>query len=106
MTEKPNIDYIRSIAGGLPEFEKKLIRIIKSEFPIERTSYNIHIAESQLKLAAEDVHKLKHKISILGLKESYEIAVQFESNLLEGHSEGQIEFEEIMQIVAQYINTL
>lgn len=106
MNEKPNMDYIRTISGGELEFEKKLINIIKTEFPSEWNNYNTHINKGQLKLAAEDVHKLKHKISILGLKESYEIAVQFEFNLLEGHLEGQLDFEEILQAIAHYINIL
>ena len=57
-------------------------------------------------LSAEHVHKLKHKISILGLDKSYEVAVEFENNLRAGSTALRDEFEAILTIMTNYLNFL
>ncbi|ULC60354.1 Hpt domain-containing protein [Flaviramulus sp. BrNp1-15] len=104
--EQPNLSYIHSMSGGDKAFEEKLIGIIKNEFPQEKEVYYKNLKDSNFKLAAENVHKLKHKISILGLTESYEIAVAFENNLLEGNTKLQEEFESILKIITNYLQKL
>ena len=104
--EDPNLSYINSMSDGDKIFEKKLIAIIKSEFPEEKQTYLNNIAAKNYKLTAENVHKLKHKISILGLEKSYEVAVAFENNLLEGNTTLQNEFESILTIITKYLKKL
>ena len=104
--ETPNMSYIHSMSGGNEEFEKKLIAIIKSEFPDEKQVYFDNISNQNYKLAAENVHKLKHKISILGLEKSYDTAVAFENNLLEGSTQLQEKFESILTIMTDYLKQL
>ena len=58
------------------------------------------------KLCAENVHKIKHKISILGLEKSYEIAEQYENNLREENYELQNRFSDILNKVTNYLNKL
>ena len=104
--EQPNLSYINSMSGGDKAFEQKLIDIIKGEFPEEKKVYFDNIAVQNYKLTAENVHKLKHKISILGLEKSYEIAVAFENNLLEGETNLQEEFEAILTTMTNYLQQL
>ena len=104
--EKPNLSYIQSMSGGDEAFEKKLINIIKAEFPIEKEDYYNNYKSNNFKLAADNVHKLKHKISILGLEKSYEIAVAFENNLLEGDTTLNKEFESILINITNYLQQL
>ncbi len=104
--EQPNLSYIESMSGGDKAFEQKLLDIIQNEFPEEKEVYFKNIAANNFKEAAENVHKLKHKISILGLVKSYESAVSFEHNLLEGSKEGQNEFEAILQNMTDFLETL
>ena len=104
--EKPNLSYIESMSGGDKAFEQKLIDIIQKEFPEEKQVYFDNIAASNFKAAAENVHKLKHKISILGLEKSYEVAVNYENNLMEHSTEGKIEFESILQNITDFLETL
>jgi len=104
--EQPNLSYIHSMSGGDKAFEQKLIGIIKAEFPKEKKVYFDNIAAQNYKLTAENVHKLKHKISILGLEKSYETAVAFENNLIEGHTKLQNEFESILTIMTNYLQQL
>lgn len=104
--EQPNLSYIHSMSGGDKAFEKKLIDIIKKEFPEEKQVYFDNIAAENFKEAAENVHKLKHKISILGLVKSYEIAVDYEHNLLENSIEGKADFESILQLITDFLKSL
>ena len=104
--EQPNLSYIENLSGGDKSFEQKLIAIIKEEFPNEKKTYFENITANNYKLTAENVHKLKHKISILDLEKSYEIAMAFENNLLEGNTKLQIEFESILLIITNYLHKL
>ncbi|WP_179352108.1 Hpt domain-containing protein [Winogradskyella vidalii] len=104
--EQPNLSYINSMSGGDKAFEQKLISIIKGEFPEEKRVYYTNLKAKNYKLTADNVHKLKHKISILGLEKSYEIAVAFENNLLEGNTELQDQFESILKTITRYLQEL
>lgn len=104
--EQPNLSYINQLSGGDKTFEEKLISIIKLEFPEEKAIYYKNIDSDNFKEAAENVHKLKHKISILGLEKSYEVAVYFENNLLEKSTAGKEEFDKIMQMITNFLTTI
>ncbi|WP_299120325.1 Hpt domain-containing protein [uncultured Winogradskyella sp.] len=104
--EQPNLSYIDSMSGGDKAFEEKLIGIIKKEFPEEKKVYFDNLAAENYKLTAENVHKLKHKISILGLVKSYDVAVNYENNLIDGNTEGKTDFESILQIMTDFLETL
>jgi HPt (histidine-containing phosphotransfer) domain-containing protein len=106
LMEKPDLSYIHGMSGGDKAFEQKLITIIKGEFPEEKKGYFENSAAKNYKLTAENVHKLKHKISILGLERGYEIAVAFENNLLEGNTALQDEFEAILTAITNYLQQL
>ena len=104
--EQPNLSYIESMSGGDKAFEQKLIDIIQKEFPEEKQVYFDNIDAGNFKATAENVHKLKHKISILGLTKSYDVAVDYEHNLLENSTEGKVEFEAILQNITSFLETL
>lgn len=104
--EQPNKSYINSLSGGYKVFEQKLIDIIKSEFPDEKKVYLNNIAAKKYKNAADNVHKLKHKISILGLEKSYEIANVFEHNLRELSLDKKEDFDKILIAISNYIETI
>lgn len=104
--EKPNLSYIKSMSAGDTNFERRLIRIIKSEFPIEKKSYFENINAGNYKITAGIVHKIKHKISILGLEKGYEITMAYENDLKEGNNTLQSEFEIILLVVTKYLKQL
>ncbi|RIA08545.1 hypothetical protein OE09_0360 [Flavobacteriaceae bacterium MAR_2010_72] len=106
MKEKPNLTYINALSGGDIEFEKKLINIIKKEFPIEKEIYFKNLKEKKYQEVAENVHKLKHKIIILGLENSYELAVTYENNLKEGSLDLKEDFQIILKSMTNFLNTL
>ncbi|WP_346882641.1 Hpt domain-containing protein [uncultured Algibacter sp.] len=100
---KPNLTYINSLSGGDDSFKEKLISVIKLEFPVEKATYIKNIEAKNYQIAAENVHKLKHKISILGLEESYKIAACFEKNLKENSMTLKEDFENILQTITNYL---
>lgn len=104
--EHPNLSYINELSGGDEDFKNKLIAIIKKEFPEEKATYIKNFEAKDFKASAENVHKIKHKISILGLENSYKIAGAFEDNLKENNVSGFEAFNEILQIITDYLETL
>ncbi len=104
--EKPNLIYIHSLSQGDTAFVDKIIKILKTEFQDEKKIYYKNLEENNYLKTAEWVHKIKHKISILGLLESYAIAEEFENNLKENNTKLKEEFQKTMQLMTDYLNTL
>ncbi|QRM88835.1 Hpt domain-containing protein [Lacinutrix sp. WUR7] len=104
--EQPNQSYINSLSGGDEAFKQKLIDVIKKEFPEEKQVYLNNYNAKNYKLAADNVHKLKHKISILGLEKGYEVAVVYENNLLEGTTNQKEAFETILNSITEYLEEI
>ncbi|MEL0644076.1 Hpt domain-containing protein [Olleya sp. Ti.3.14] len=104
--EQPNQSYINSLSGGDEAFKQKLIDIIKIEYPEEKQVYFDNFEANNFKLAADNVHKLKHKISILGLEKGYEVAVAYENNLLDGASDLKDQFEAILKSITDYLEEI
>ncbi|WP_298766407.1 Hpt domain-containing protein [uncultured Polaribacter sp.] len=104
--EKPNLTYINQLARGDKAIEKELISVIKTEFPEEQKDYYHSLAVKDFKKIEENVHRLKHKISILGLEKSYKKANEFEHNLRENSLKGQQDFEKILIAITNYIETI
>jgi len=104
--EQPNINYIDQLSGDNLEFKAKMIAILKRELPEEVSIYQQQMLHNDLGEAAQCVHKLKHKISILGLEKSYYIAEQFEEQLKNKNTVLQPDFEAILKVMQQFVQEL
>ena len=104
--EQPNLTYVEQLARGDNAIRQTLIDVIKTEFPDEKQDYYESLEKKDYKKIEENVHRLKHKISILGLEESYKLANTFEHNLREKNRAGAADFEQILQIITAYIKTI
>ena len=105
--EQPNLNYIDQLCGEDNAFRIKMIDIIKKELPIEISAYHKNMEAHNYRHAAEHVHKLKHKISILGLEKSYDLAQEYENHLLKnGTFESEGEFARILQLMQSFVNDL
>ena len=104
--EQPNLNYINEISGDDMEFKDKMISILKKEMPLETALYHEKINASQFMEAALIVHKIKHKISILGLEKSYYIAEKFEVNLKNNGTDLAQDFEAILQSMQKFVDNL
>ena len=79
--EQPNLNYIKELSEGDAQFEARLIALLKKELPEEFEEFQQNFKEKNFAKTAENVHKLKHKISILGLTKGYQEAAKFENDL-------------------------
>ena len=104
--EKPNTSYIDQLSGDNLEFKQKMIDILKRELPEEIEMYQNQMQNSNFLLAADSVHKLKHKVSILGLEKSYYLAETFEENLKNNSTQLQNDFEAILKAMHKFVEAL
>lgn len=104
--EQPNLKYIDELSGDNPEFKNKIIGILKKELPNEILVYEEQFGKGKYLLAADSVHKLKHKVSILGLEKSYYIAQEYESNLKNNSTNLAVDFENILKSMREFVNHL
>lgn len=105
MKEQPNFSYIHQLSGGDQNFEIKLLEVVKRELPEDIEIYRRNIQKENYIKASENVHKLKHKISILGLEKSYRLAELYEDELREGRNERQAKFEVILRKMLAFIKS-
>jgi hypothetical protein len=64
--EQPNLNYINELSGDNLEFKNKIIGILKKNSQM-KSQYMKKDLKMEL-FIGQSVHKLKHKISILGLE--------------------------------------
>jgi len=104
--EQPNLSYVQQLSGGDHAFEKKLLAVVVQEFPEEKVIYEGNMKKHAFAKAAENVHKLKHKFGILGLEKSYQIALDYEEQLLKGEMGLRKDFESILERIQEFLLTL
>ncbi|PQJ71869.1 Hpt domain-containing protein [Polaribacter butkevichii] len=101
--ETPNLNYVKELSGGDLEFEESMLKVLKKEFPEEQLLFNKNFEETNYLEAANNVHKIKHKISILGLKEGLELASRFEKDLKIGDTKLYGDFIKILNKIHVYL---
>ncbi len=101
--EQPNLDYIKEISGGNEDFEKKFLSIIQNEFPKEKNEYLENLEREDLEESAKIVHKIKHKLGILGLQQGYRLAIKYEEDLKYGNTKLKSDFQEVLHTVEEFI---
>ena len=101
--EQPNLSVIKEISGDDSEFEQNLLDIIKKEYPEEVELFNKNFKANNFNEASNNVHKIKHKISLLGLEKGFETASKFEIQLKEGNFKLHNNFLEILDKIHVYL---
>lgn len=104
--ETPNLNYIDQLSGDDLEFRNTFIKILQDEFPVEKLEYLDNIISGNFEATAQNVHKLKHKMNILGLEQSYKLAVIFEEELRLGNDRLKDDFMTIMNTIENYLKTI
>ena len=104
--ETPNLSYIKQLADGDSEFEANLISILKRELPKEKEAFIESVRAKNYQNSATLVHKIKHKISILGLEKSYEFSISFEEELKNDNPKQYETFLRILQHMEEFLMTL
>jgi hypothetical protein len=104
--EKPNLNYINELSGENLAFKIKIISIFKKELSEEIVVYSSEFKSGNYLLAAQSVHKLKHKISILGLEKGYCIAEEYENNLKKNSTKLDVDFKNILKKMQEFVTRL
>ena len=104
--EKPNLNYVESMSGGDKDFEANVIAVMSSELQQEIKAFDDAIVAKDLKLAAQSVNKIKHKVGLLGLEKGYKTTADFEASLKNGQLEGLKSFRTILESITNFVNTL
>lgn len=104
--DAPSLKYINKLSSGDEVFSKKLIHVIKAEFPEEKQLYYKNMGLRKFKVAAEIVHKIKHKISVLSFENGHVLATQHEENLKDGNTSLEMKFEEVLNIITKYLTLI
>ncbi len=102
--EAPNLKYIKELSGGDKAFEKSILDVFKKEFPEEVKEFYSSFEKKDFLQTANIVHKIKHKISILGLKEGLELASNFENHLKKEDVKLYSEFVKILDKIRVYLD--
>jgi hypothetical protein len=106
MKEVPNLNYINQLAKDDEALRNRLLMVMINEFPTEVQNYETQCLQSNLLKMAECVHKLKHKIGILGLENAYHMTALFEEQLKNGSTELQVNFEIVLKNIDSFLKEL
>lgn len=104
--EQPNLSYINALSKGDEEFKKQVTAVLKEELSCEIESYFLYIKNNDFKKTKEIVHRIKHKMSILGLEKSYKITNEFENNLADNSIENKEHFESVLPVMLAFLKEL
>jgi HPt (histidine-containing phosphotransfer) domain-containing protein len=104
--KSPNFNYIKEISPGDTEFKKNIIAILKTELPIEINDFNENFRQKKYLNAAKNVHKLKIKISLLGLPEAHQLASNFEKELKNKKTTLIVDFNEVLVKISKFVQNL
>lgn len=101
--EEPNLKYIKEISDNDTTFEESILSVLKKEFPEEVLIFLKNYKNKNYLETANNIHKLKHKISILGLKKGYELATKFELQIKDGKTELYSDFINVINKIDVYL---
>jgi hypothetical protein len=101
--ETPNLNYIKELSGGDLVFEENILNLLRKEFPEECLLFNKNFENKNYNELANNVHKLKHKVSILGLKKDLTLSSQFEKDIKKGDVKLYNDFVNILNKIHVYL---
>ncbi len=104
--EEPNIEYILKLSRNEDAIKQRFINILKFELPIEIDAYYMSLHLNKWSQTMSCIHKLKNKIAILGLENSYHLADEYEKSNPNSRKDLQIEFEKTLTLMQHFVNCL
>ncbi|MBC6997223.1 Hpt domain-containing protein [Cytophaga sp. FL35] len=105
LREIPNLDYVVELVGTQDfEFQAKFVAIMKTEYTSDLGKYLYHIKIGEPRTAAELVHKLKYKFSVLGMEKTFEFAEAHKEKLESGDTSLDDVFKVILKKVSNFLD--
>jgi len=107
IAETPNLSYVGDLIGTKDyEFQKKFVDLLKIEFTSDLGKYLYHIKIDEPRAAAEVVHKLKYKFSVLGMKKAFVFAENHKERLHDGNTDLDADFRKTLKTVSSFLETV
>lgn len=106
IVETPNMNYVIELGGEDHIFRKKFVEILKREFTDQLGNYLYHIKQDEPRAAAEVVHKIKYKFTMLSMKRAFYFSEAYEEQLHVGDMSSDDDFKKILKTVKEYLKTL
>ncbi|MBN7817701.1 Hpt domain-containing protein [Algoriphagus pacificus] len=103
---RPNLQYIKQLANGSEAFENKVLEVVKRELRLEISSFRESLNKGDIENAVLFVHKIKHKVSLLGMEEGYALTAKFEDELREGSDALLGNFESLLRIMTMFLDSI
>ncbi|MBU2947723.1 Hpt domain-containing protein [Zobellia uliginosa] len=105
--ERPSLNYVENLVGARDsEFEQKFVILLKSEFAWDLGKYLYHIKLNEPRAAAEIVHKLKYKISILGMEKTFAFAEEHKERLHAGDAAFDEDFKKVLKKINVFLDLI
>ena len=101
----PNLNYIKEMSEGDAAFEENLLKVMKSEFKRDSKVYVDDFSKAHYLKCAQMVHKMLHKITILGLLEGHKMAKKHEEALKKSDTKYHSEFLEILKAMSNFLES-
>ena len=102
----PNLLKIEEISDGDTAFKGKMLDVIKSEFPKDKASYISLMKNKDYQECSKLVHKIKHKINLLGFIKGYHIALEYELDLKNDKLILEKDFELILERIEEFLKSV
>lgn len=105
--ERPGLAYVNQIAGERDfDFERKFLAILKAEFKAEMGEYLYHIRIDEPRAAAEIVHRMKYKLSVLGMEKGFAFAERHKEKLQLGDTSYDGDFKIILETISVFLRAI
>ncbi|WP_088323375.1 hypothetical protein [Polaribacter tangerinus] len=104
--ETPNLEYIDKIANGSEILKAKIIKIVREELSLDSEKYYELKDTKDLKNFKVYIHRIKNKMTVLGLIESYKIASNYEKNIENVTDEEKKFFENTLAHMIEFIDNI
>ncbi|GAB7258064.1 Hpt domain-containing protein [uncultured Polaribacter sp.] len=101
--EKPNLNYLKEISGGDIDFENSMLSILKTELPEELSILKSYYENSNYEELSLSIHKIKHKIGMLGMPIALEFASKIENDVKKGNLEQYTDLIFILERINVYL---
>lgn len=104
--EEPNLLYIKKLSKGDLAFEANILDILKEELQEDINNYHHYLKLKDYQKTKIYIHRIKHKMSILGLEKSYEITNAFENDIRDLNFENQDYFEKVLPGMLHFLEKI
>lgn len=104
--ESPNLNFFLKLSNEDRQFMMRLTNTLKMEFTNDKNLYFDALAQKDYKKMKFIVHRIKHKVGLLGLTKSYNVVIEFENDLINENLKLKDKFLLILNTMTKYLEKI